>query len=593
MESSSKTTFSSIGKDIADYKTAISGTDFIGDFANRAVAAGKKIANSRPQEQALRGAGKPAPKAPEKPDEGEAEKAKKLAEKRADALAKLNRELNTELDTMQKLQPEREIEARMGDIINKLADKHITLTQEEITGIREKVTAIELFKGVQSEMDRIYSESTQAANTYNNTVSALVILKAKGAITEAEYQRQMVMSTEAFKDATDPMRQYNKEIEDQFALLKHVGSAQQVESQIQSLKNDTLKKGIVLTNEEVQSQRERLTVLQKEQAINQLVSGYRGQGIGKIEELSMKQTALNQAYERGYLNTLQYSLSLNQLAVSSARLKVEMGDATNTDLMVSSLGRLVESYKGVLAGLDDSFSSFFQSMTDGFANSIGQAIVNSENLGDALEKVAKDAVAGLISSLVKLGIQYVINAAIGETVSSTATAASVAQSQIVASAWANAAAMVSLASYGANAVPAGTAIVETVALSNIMAKVSGFEKGGYTGDYGRKEVAGVVHGREFVVNADATARNRPLLEAMNNGQSPSAAPVGNGSTVLNVTVNNNASGAKVKTETKEGPNGRELMIMIEDVVTDSIRSGGKIGDAIEGQYGVNRAAGTY
>lgn len=43
----------------------------------------------------------------------------------------------------------------------------------------------------------------------------------------------------------------------------------------------------------------------------------------------------------------------------------------------------------------------------------------------------------------------------------------------------------------------------------------GFEKGGYTGDKGTKEVAGVVHGQEYVVNAKATKKNRKALEFIN------------------------------------------------------------------------------
>lgn len=42
-----------------------------------------------------------------------------------------------------------------------------------------------------------------------------------------------------------------------------------------------------------------------------------------------------------------------------------------------------------------------------------------------------------------------------------------------------------------------------------------FYDGGYTGNVGRRQVAGRVHGQEFVVNADATAANRAVLEAMN------------------------------------------------------------------------------
>jgi len=44
-----------------------------------------------------------------------------------------------------------------------------------------------------------------------------------------------------------------------------------------------------------------------------------------------------------------------------------------------------------------------------------------------------------------------------------------------------------------------------------------FSSGGYTGDIGINDVAGVVHGREFVANARTTAMYRPQLEAMQAG----------------------------------------------------------------------------
>lgn len=50
-----------------------------------------------------------------------------------------------------------------------------------------------------------------------------------------------------------------------------------------------------------------------------------------------------------------------------------------------------------------------------------------------------------------------------------------------------------------------------------VAKIAGFQAGGYTGDGATDRPAGVVHGREFVVNAEGTANNRWALEAMNRG----------------------------------------------------------------------------
>ncbi len=43
---------------------------------------------------------------------------------------------------------------------------------------------------------------------------------------------------------------------------------------------------------------------------------------------------------------------------------------------------------------------------------------------------------------------------------------------------------------------------------------NGYEKGGYTGDMGTKEVAGHVHGKEFVSTAKTTKKHRALLEAL-------------------------------------------------------------------------------
>lgn len=62
---------------------------------------------------------------------------------------------------------------------------------------------------------------------------------------------------------------------------------------------------------------------------------------------------------------------------------------------------------------------------------------------------------------------------------------------------------------------------QSAAIQRIIARgfgVRGYADGGYTGDYGTGQVAGVVHGREFVMNAAATARNRSMLEAMNQGR---------------------------------------------------------------------------
>lgn len=63
---------------------------------------------------------------------------------------------------------------------------------------------------------------------------------------------------------------------------------------------------------------------------------------------------------------------------------------------------------------------------------------------------------------------------------------------------------------------------QSKALQKVIGKalgLPGYSAGGFTGTAGTDQVAGLVHGREFVVNAAATTRNRALLEALNAGGS--------------------------------------------------------------------------
>lgn len=69
------------------------------------------------------------------------------------------------------------------------------------------------------------------------------------------------------------------------------------------------------------------------------------------------------------------------------------------------------------------------------------------------------------------------------------------------------------------AAAAGAAIIAGIAnVQAIRSQNAGFAAGGYTGERARNSVAGVVHGQEFVVRADMTAKYRDLLEAMNSGK---------------------------------------------------------------------------
>lgn len=207
----------------------------------------------------------------------------------------------------------------------------------------------------------------------------------------------------------------------------------------------------------------------------------------------------------------------------------------------------LDNAKDISATAYDLVSNSLTDLTDGIADGFANAVVEGETLRDTMSSLATTIEKEVLSTLVKLGIQYGVNAALeiagittvdaakkasiastaaAETVaitstaavSSAATAATTAEQTAAAAAtttaWAPAATVASIGSFGTAAAIGLAAVVAALALSR------GFRTGGYTGDGGVDDVAGVVHGKEFVFDASSTSRiGVDRLEAMRRGES--------------------------------------------------------------------------
>ena len=109
---------------------------------------------------------------------------------------------------------------------------------------------------------------------------------------------------------------------------------------------------------------------------------------------------------------------------------------------------------------------------------------------------------------------------------------------------------------------AGAAIA--AGLANVaQIKATGFKTGGYTGGGGVSDVAGVVHGQEFVMDAKNTARNRETLEKMHRGEKIES---GTSSSGMKVYINNHAG---VDVKAKQMSNN-ELVVTIKEVVNTEV-----------------------
>lgn len=134
-----------------------------------------------------------------------------------------------------------------------------------------------------------------------------------------------------------------------------------------------------------------------------------------------------------------------------------------------------------------------------------------------------------------------------------------------------------------NLVAAATVAAQTASIvSNIKAiRAEGFKSGGYTGNGGVNDVAGVVHGQEYVLNAKATKRvGRGTLDALNNGGTLES---GSG---VNVIINVPQGYKAVQTQSENGVTIDIVENMINQSWGNVNRPNSNESRAIQGAFGI-------
>lgn len=134
-----------------------------------------------------------------------------------------------------------------------------------------------------------------------------------------------------------------------------------------------------------------------------------------------------------------------------------------------------------------------------------------------------------------------------------------------------------------NLAAAATVAAQTASImANIKSiRAEGFKSGGYTGNGGVNDVAGVVHGQEYVLNAEATKRvGRGTLDALNNGGTLDS---GSG---VNVIINVPQGYKAVQTQSENGVTIDIVENMINQSWGNVNRPNSNESRAIQGAFGI-------
>lgn len=213
---------------------------------------------------------------------------------------------------------------------------------------------------------------------------------------------------------------------------------------------------------------------------------------------------------------------VEQIALEVERLKVPMDDLSRTlkESFKDNFADLLADLATGTATVEDAVRSMLSNIAADMARMASQQLASG-----AMNSLAKFFQDGAVAATASAGAQVAaINtvtaaqtvadttrAASAVAATSTVAAAQAPAAAATASAWAPAATVASIGSFGSAAAIGIAAVLAAMALAK------GFSAGGYTGDGGKYQPAGVVHAGEFVTRKEVTGQPgaREFLQRFN------------------------------------------------------------------------------
>jgi hypothetical protein len=215
---------------------------------------------------------------------------------KSDYLNDTNKKLDDELSRMHMLKDAREEQQRLDQIEEEFLKRRMPLTAAEIAGFKAKIHAIQEFKQQQVEMDRIYEAATGPLRVYNAALAASKDLLDKHAISAERASQEQVKATRAYQEAIDPLFALKEAMAVNEQAAKMYGDQVQANNYYETIRQQLLANGIVLSaqyvagqNAEVDALMRRNAALQQQLFVQSQLAAVVGPILDEQKTLSNKQ----------------------------------------------------------------------------------------------------------------------------------------------------------------------------------------------------------------------------------------------------------------------------------------------------------------
>lgn len=224
-------------------------------------AAANEIIEDRPEQRGRR-------------DRGAAQEAKT----QIDYINETNNALDNELARMRMLKDEREVQNRLDQIQQEFIRRRMPLDEAQLAVFREKIVAINDYKYVQSELDRIVEEAQAPQRTYNATLEAARDALDRGVISLERYNLELGKAGRTLAQANDPLFKFREELETQERALGLYGQAVERNNYLEGIRQALVAEGYTgdalrtkMLSDEVQQLVAKNNALLQQQQINSTI----------------------------------------------------------------------------------------------------------------------------------------------------------------------------------------------------------------------------------------------------------------------------------------------------------------------------------
>lgn len=409
---------------------------------------------------------------------------------------------------------------KINDQITRLADQYLSA----VKGPHSKADAVNSLKQAEAhraqiaavvrvtEVEKIAAQTVDAMvrpqKDYELTVKAITAAAKEQGFSQDKIN---ILNKEASKillQKTSILYSYNLEAAKTKELNKVSGRYAGIEGQIADFKNQaTAEKPFSDKDAEYVRKTgiEALNATEQTAAWRNILASTTDKAAGLRNNL----IGLNRAFEDGTVSQDYFNVEAAKLDAQISLTRLNAKDTSGWDALVIGADQVVVAYKSANEQLAETSQTFMTGVKKGFADSISDAIVNGKSFAQSFSNIFKQLLTTALSTLIQI-----------ETQSMLTNGSLQALSGVGGSTSGQGGGLLGLLGKGAAMFNSGTNFAPVEEGLYTIPLGIGRASGGYTGDGPVDEASGhYTHGKEFVVNANATAKNRASLEAMNAGRS--------------------------------------------------------------------------